>query len=104
MLIPLSWFVEFGPVGVAMIPVIAHLAKWRPPAGLLASGPIGVAANLSLAWWPPLQLVDAAAIFASAIALSSTKANIRLPRLPTHVFYGFYPAHLLALHLFDLVS
>jgi hypothetical protein len=102
-LIQLSWFVEFGPVGVAMIPAIAHLAKWRPTAGLLASGPIGVAANLSVAW-PLLQLVDAASIFASAIALPSTRANLRLPRLPTHFFYGFYPAHLLALHFFDLVS
>jgi hypothetical protein len=102
-LIPLAWFMEFGVIGVVMIPITVELAAWRRLAGLSASGPIGLAANMTLSW-PPLQFADAPAILASFIALACAKAKVTLPRLPVHVFYGFYPAHLMALHLLDLAT
>lgn len=100
-LIPLAWFVDFGILGAAMIPVTAKLASRRPRAGLWASGPLGLAANLTPDW-PPLQSVDWAVLLATAVALASAKARLGLPRLPTHAFYAFYPAHILALHFMDL--
>lgn len=100
-LIPLACFVEFGILGAAMIPVTAELAARRPRAGLWASGPLGLAANLTPDW-PPLQSIDWAVLLATAVALISVKARLGLPRLPTHVFYAIYPAHILALHFMDL--
>lgn len=100
-LIAPACFVEYGVIGVAMIPATVSLAVWRPLAGLSASGPLGVSANLTLAW-PPLHPVEVTAILASLIAVVSIKAKVRLPRLPAHLFYGFYPAHLFGLHWLDL--
>jgi hypothetical protein len=96
-----SLFVEFGPVGVAMIPATAWLVTRSGFAGLAAVGPMGLAANLR-PLWPPLEVADLGALFASPILMASMAAKIRLPRLPTQFFYAFYPGHLLALHFYDL--
>lgn len=97
----LSWFADFGPFGVAMIPAIAALARVHFTAALWAIGPLGVLANLHSA--PPfMQPVDLAALPATGVVLLSLALPRRLPRLPGWLFYAFYPAHLLALHLYDL--
>lgn len=96
-----SVFVEFGPLGVAMIPATAWLAARGGQAGLVTAGPFGLAANM-VPSWPPFQAADLAALLASPILMLSVRMKIRLPRLPTQFFYAFYPGHLLALHLYDL--
>ncbi|MGI9385041.1 MAG: TraX family protein [Methyloligellaceae bacterium] len=96
-----SALVDYGPVGVAMVPATALLVARRGPAGLTATGPLGVAANL-VPQWPLLQLADLTALLASPLLTLSCKSRLRLPRLPAAFFYAFYPAHLLALHLYDL--
>jgi hypothetical protein len=98
-----SAFVDYGPIGVAMMPAMALLVAQRGYAGPAAVGPLGLAANLD-ATPPFLGLPDFGALFATPILLFSLWAKIRLPRLPTQVFYGFYPAHLLALHFYDLYA
>jgi hypothetical protein len=67
----------------------------------LASGPLGLAANLSLEL-PPLDWVDLCALGSSVVLFASVALKPRLPRIPTHAFYAFYPLHLLALHFYDL--
>ena len=96
-----SIFVEFGPIGVAMMPATAYFIARFGYAGLATAGPLGLAAN-SVPSWPPFQIPDLAALLASPILVLSVTAKIRLPRLPTQLFYAFYPAHLLALHFYDL--
>ncbi len=96
-----SIFVEFGPIGVAMIPAIAWLVSRSGQAATAAVGPLGLAANM-LPLWPPFQVADLGALLASPILMASVAAKIRLPRLPTQFFYAFYPGHLLALHFYDL--
>ncbi|MGD8309105.1 MAG: TraX family protein, partial [Chromatiales bacterium] len=102
-LAPLTYFVEFGPLGVVMVPVTAALARadaWR---GLRASGPLGLLANASL-HWPFLGPEGLTALLAAPLAAASARLRIRLPRLPTAAFYAFFPGHLLALHVYGLYS
>jgi TraX protein len=97
----LSVFVDYGPLGVAMIPAMALLVAQGESAGVAAAGPLGLSANVYPS--PPyIELPDLTALLATPILLFSLWAKIRLPRLPTQVFYGFYPAHLLALHVYGL--
>jgi hypothetical protein len=96
-----SVFVDYGPFGVAMVPAMVLLVGRYGYAGAAAVGPLGIAANLDLSW-PPLALVDWAALLATPILLFSLWAKLKLPRLPAQVFYGFYPAHLLALQYFAI--
>jgi hypothetical protein len=98
-----SVFVDYGPVGAAMVPATAFLVARRLDTGAAMAGPLGVAANVNPAL-PPLKLPDLAAVLATPVLMLSLWAKIRLPRLPTQAFYGFYPAHLLALHLYDLYA
>ncbi len=100
-LLPLAWFCEFSVTGVALIPIIALLASWQRKAALLAAGPLGLAANCSIAW-PPIGLIDIPALLATVVMAVSAHMKVDLPRLPAIVFYGFYPAHLLALHFTDV--
>jgi hypothetical protein len=100
-ILALSVFVDYGPLGVAMIPAMAFLVTRYGYLGVAAVGPLGLAANLD-ASLPPLALQDLGALLATPILLFSLWAKMSLPRLPTQVFYGFYPAHLLALHFYDL--
>jgi len=93
--------IDYGPFGVAMIPAMAFLVARFGYLGAAAVGPLGLAANLDFSL-PPLGLPDLGALLATPILLLSLWAKVRLPRLPTQVFYGFYPAHLLALHFYDL--
>jgi hypothetical protein len=96
-----SVFVDYGPLGVVMIPAMTFLVARHGYAGAAAAGPLGLAANLDFS--PPfLQLPDLTAVLATPVLMLSLRAKVRLPRLPTQVFYAFYPAHLLALHLYDL--
>lgn len=97
----LSWFTEFGPLGVAMIPVIAAFARVHLVAATCTIGPLGVLANLRFAA-PFVQPVDLAALLATGVAFLSLALPWRLPRIPGPIFYAFYPVHLLALHLYDL--
>ena len=102
LLLPFAWFCEFSAIGVAIIPVTALLAAWRRKAAILAAGPLGVVANCSFAL-PPLSLIDVCAVLATLIIALSLRNTVELPRLPAFFFYGFYPAHLLALHIIDVV-
>jgi hypothetical protein len=96
-----SVFVDYGPIGVAMIPALTLLIAQRGHTGASAVGPLGLAANLDRS--PPfLGVPDLTALLATPVLLFSLWAKFRLPRLPTQVFYGFYPVHLLALHFYDL--
>jgi hypothetical protein len=96
-----SPFVEFGPLGVALVPASAWLARHRVARAAWACGALGLVANLH--GEPPLlRLGDVSAVLASAVAVASLHAPWRLPRLPKHLFYAWYPAHLYALHLLDL--
>ncbi|MGD8375690.1 MAG: TraX family protein [Acidobacteriota bacterium] len=97
----LSWFTSFGPLGVAMIPAMAILARDHPRTAVAAAGPLGVLANLR-AGEPVLDPMDLTALLASPLLALSLAIPVRLPRLPGWMFYAFYPAHLLALHLYDL--
>lgn len=97
----LSTFVEYGPLGVLMIPAMAALVRQYGEPGVAAGGPLGLAANAS-AVAPPLNPPDFAALLATPVLMLSTRMKLRLPRLPTQAFYAFYPAHLLALHFYDL--
>lgn len=97
----LAPFAEFGPVGVAAVPITAFLARRGLRRGAWAAGPLGLLANARNTV-PPLALPDAAALLATPVALLCLVRPVRLPRLPTHVFYAYYPLHLLALHLIDL--
>lgn len=97
----LSVFVDYGPIGVAMIPAMAFFVSTRGYAGLAAAAPLGLAANVTLAS-PPIQIVDFAAPLAAPVLMLSVRAKMRLPRLPTQFFYAFYPGHLLVLHFYDL--
>lgn len=100
-LLPIAWFCEFGILGAAMIPAMALIGARHVKAGLWATGPLGLVANIVPAW-PPLTWVDLAALASSLIMILSVNLNLRLPRLPSQAFYAFYPAHLLALHFYDL--
>jgi len=96
-----SFFVEYGLIGVVVVAATAILARRDPWLAVLASGPLGLAANLTYAM-PPLEWVDLCAFGSSFVAALSVGLRTRLPRLPTQAFYAFYPLHLLALHLYDL--
>jgi len=100
-ILAVSVFVDYGPLGVAMVPAMTLLVARHGYAGAAAAGPLGLAANVYSS--PPfLQLPDLAALLATPVLMFSLWAKVRLPRLPAQAFYAFYPAHLLALHLYDL--
>ncbi len=99
----LSLCVEYGPIGVAIVPLVAVLARRSERGALWATGPAGLAANAVPAV-PPLVPIDLFALGSSLVLAASVTLRPRLPRLPTHLFYAFYPAHLLALHLWDLYA
>jgi hypothetical protein len=96
-----SIFVDFGPIGAAMIPATVYAVTRSGHAGLAAVGPLGLTANMNAAR-PPFEIVDLTALLASPILMLSVTAKIRLPRMPTQFFYAFYSGHLLALHFYDL--
>jgi hypothetical protein len=96
-----SWFAEFGPLGVAAVPATALLARRELGAGAWAAGPLGLLANLR-STLPPIAVQDLAALVATPLAHLSLASGVRLPRLPTQAFYAYYPIHLYALHLIDL--
>jgi hypothetical protein len=97
----LAPFVEYGLPGVLLAPALLVVGGADPLRGPLALGPLGVLANL-VPEPPHLEPADAAALVSTPAAWLSTAWPLRLPRLPTHLFYAYYPAHLLALHLLDL--
>jgi hypothetical protein len=96
-----SAFVDYGPLGVAMIPAMAFAVARLGPRGLWLAGIAGLAANGVWAM-PPFEAADVAALAAAPLLAASVMARCRLPRLPAAVYYGFYPGHLLALHLWAL--
>ena len=96
----LASHVEFGIAGVAMVPATAAVASSDPDRGLWVIGPFGVAANL-VTQSPFLTPVDLFALVAAPVVLLSPRLSTRLPRLPKHAFYAYYPLHLYALHLGD---
>jgi len=98
-----SWFVEFGPPGVALIPLVwAVERRWGRGAVLAVLAPAAVAVNATLE--PPyLEAWDLPAALAPLVLWLGLRPRFAaLPRLPTPAFYAFYPAHLLLLHLWDL--
>ena len=101
LLLPIAGFCEFSVIGVAIIPITALLAAWQRKAAILAAGPLGVIANCSFDW-PPFSLLDFSAALATFIIALSIRSTVALPRLPAFFFYGFYPAHLLVLHVIDV--
>lgn len=96
----ISPFVEFGVVGVLLVPALAVLASRSQALAAWCLGPLGVLANVSLGA-PWLTVGALGALFASVVAVASPQLPLRLPRLPKQLFYAFYPAHLLALHALD---
>jgi len=100
-ILAVSVFVDYGPLGVVMVPAMTFLVARHGYAGAAAAGPLGLAANLYFS--PPyFEMPDLTALLATPVLMFSLWAKVRLPRLPTQVFYAFYPAHLLALHFYDL--
>ncbi len=99
--ITLASFLDYGPFGILIIPVMALLVQRHGKHAIWAVGPLGVLANAEMSM-PVLGWVDLAALGASVVLFFSVKWRLRLPRLPKLFFYAFYPAHLLALHFFDL--
>jgi TraX protein len=99
-----SFFVDYGPLGVAVIPAMIYMVRRHGYAGAAAVGPLGLAANIDFLSSPVLTLPDFAALLATPVLMFSLWAKNRLPRLPTQAFYAFYPAHLLALHFYDLYA
>jgi hypothetical protein len=98
-----SPLVDFELFGVLSVPLIAGACARRPGTGAAVAGPLGVLANASLS--PPfLTLTDWAALLATPAALLTMRTGLRLPRLPTPLFYGYYPLHLLLLHLVEVLS
>lgn len=93
--------VEFGIAGVGMVPLLARVASGRAWTALWLIGPLGVLANLTFES-PPLTAGDLYALGATPVVLASARMEADLPRLPTYLFYAYYPAHLLALHCIDL--
>jgi hypothetical protein len=102
-LLPAAW-VEFGVPGVVLVPALAALASHGVGPALWALGPLGVLVNLDLAD-PVPSATDLCALAAAPLAWLSLRATRRwggLPRLPKHVFYAYYPAHLALLHWIDV--
>lgn len=87
---------DYGPVGVAMVPLLAALARRDAFPAALACGPLAWLANDN--GTGELMLANAACLGASLIALASLRP-LALPRLPGMAFYAFYPAHILMLGL-----
>jgi len=98
-----SALVEYRTAGVAIIPALAAYAGARPGRALLAVGPLGVLANF-VPESPYFAPVDLLALLATPVLILSASASARLPRLPKHAFYAYYPMHLYALHRIDLLS
>jgi len=98
----LSFFVEFGLPGVASVVALRLMAERNLVLAAWAVGPVGVLANLSLSSGET-SLLGLAALLASCIAVASIHFHVKLPRLPKMTFYVFYPTHLLALHLWDII-
>ena len=96
-----SPWVEFGTLGVALVVAAAVLGRGGLERAAWACGLLGLVANLHREA-PVLGLGDTSALLASAVAVASLHAPRALPRLPKHLFYAYYPAHLYALHLLDL--
>jgi hypothetical protein len=98
-----SWFAEFGPPGVALIPLVWAVARRSGDGAAMGALAIAaVAVNVSLEQ-PYLEWWDMPAALSPVVLLLSRRSRFAaLPRLPTPTFYAFYPAHLLALHLWDL--
>lgn len=96
-----SWFVEFGPLGVLLIPAVATIASVNVPASIWLLAPGGLLVNMS-AKWPLLSWGAVPVVLAPLVVAASVRSGVSLPRLPAFVFYVFYPAHLLALHYYDL--
>lgn len=96
-----STFVDYGPLGVAAIPIMTLALARFGATGLWLAGPVGLAANVVWAL-PPLEAADFVALAAGPVLAATGLVRLRLPRLPAIAFYAFYPAHLLAFHLWDL--
>ena len=91
----LSPWLEYGPVGVLLVPTLAGAWQRSPTLACALCGPLALLAN-DLA--PIEALVPSlGALAASPLALTLWWAAPRLPRAPRRLFYGFYPAHLYAL-------
>lgn len=100
LMLPSPW-VDFGPVGVAFVPLIAAWTARSGSVGAWAAGPVGVLSNAGL--MPPfLKPSDAFALLAAPVAALSLRLRSPLPRLPALVFYAYFPAHLLLLHLIEV--
>lgn len=93
--------VDYGPVGVIMIPVLALMARQSFLKAAIACGPLAMLSNTLFMIgigrlehnWPMLL----GTLAASAIACITLQEAGRLWRLPRWFFYAFYPLHMVAL-------
>jgi hypothetical protein len=94
-------FCEFGVGGALMVALVALCARLSPRFSLGMTGPFGVLFNARTTS-PYLVATDFAALAATPFALGSLAVARHLPRIPKHLFYAYYPAHLVVLHALDV--
>lgn len=96
-------FCEFGVGGVLMVAAVSLCARSSVRLGLGMTGLFGLLVNARAAS-PYLVATDLAALAATPVALGSLAFGGALPRIPKHLFYAYYPAHLVVLHLIDVCA
>lgn len=97
LILSLATFVDYGPVGVCMVTIIAVLTSKNVVWGAWCISPLGFLSNFIPV--PPYMGPGAVwALLASAVAGGFLGSGFKLPRLPKQFFYAYYPAHLLALY------
>ncbi len=96
-----SVFVDYGPFGVVMIPVLAECLERGKNIALLALVPLSLAANMNFET-PYFSAIDWFAILSVVFAYLSFRDYVTIPRVSKLFFYAYYPAHIYILHVTDL--
>ena len=90
--------VDFGPVAVLALAVLARVGAKSPLAAAVLCGVVGVIINIIPVWnLTAFYVLAMGALGAIPIAIWGLASQRALPRLPRWFFYAAYPAHLLIL-------